>query len=104
MDWDILRESSSNSELVGMTLSVPVEFQHIPCAAQLDARQLACPLPLLKARQALREVAVGQVLLVAATDPGSWRDFAAYAEQSGQCLLAATESQSVYFYWLERRI
>lgn len=74
--------------------------------SQLDTRGLACPLPLLKARKALRELAVGQTLEVLATDPGSWRDFAAFAEQSGQLLLEAGESSgesgSEYRYLFQR--
>jgi tRNA 2-thiouridine synthesizing protein A len=68
----------------------------------LDVRGLACPLPLLKARKALREVAVGQTLEVLATDPGSWRDFAAFAEQSGHSLLEAGEAEGMYRYLLKR--
>lgn len=68
----------------------------------LDVCGLACPLPLLKARKALREVAVGQALEVLATDPGSWRDFAAFAEQSGHSLLAASETDGVFRYVLKR--
>lgn len=70
--------------------------------AVLDVRGLACPLPLLKARKALRDVAVGGVLEVLATDPGSWRDFAAFAEQSGHGLLEASEAQGEYRYRLQR--
>ena len=69
---------------------------------QLDVRGLDCPLPLLKARKALRELAVGEVLEVLATDPGSWRDFAAFAEQSGHTLLEATESAGEFRYLLQR--
>lgn len=72
--------------------------------ASLDVCGLACPLPLLKARKALRELAVGETLAVLATDPGSWRDFAAFAEQSGNALLEATETQGVYRYLLQRLV
>ena len=68
----------------------------------LDVRGQACPLPLLKARKALREVAAGEMLVVLATDPGSWRDFAAFAEQSGHSLLEASEAQGEYRYLLRR--
>ncbi|HQQ63963.1 MAG TPA: sulfurtransferase TusA family protein [Pseudomonadales bacterium] len=70
--------------------------------SQLDTRGLACPLPLLKARKALRDLPVGQTLEVLATDPGSWRDFAAFAEQSGQSLLEAVESSGEYRYLFRR--
>lgn len=69
---------------------------------QLDVCGLACPLPLLKARKALRDIEVGQTLEVLATDPGSWRDFAAFAEQSGHGLLEAHESNGVFCYLLKR--
>lgn len=80
-----------------MTASSPASS-----ASMLDVRGQACPLPLLKARKALREVAVGQSLTVLATDPGSWRDFAAFAEQSGHSLLEASETEGEFRYLLRR--
>jgi tRNA 2-thiouridine synthesizing protein A len=74
-----------------------IELQH-----KLDVCGLACPLPLLKARKALRDIEVGQTLEVLATDPGSWRDFAAFAEQSGHGLLEACETQGVFRYVFKR--
>ena len=55
--------------------------------AELDARGLPCPLPLLKTKQALSKLAAGQVLRVLATDAAAPRDFAAYAEATGHVLL-----------------
>lgn len=80
----------------------PDELPAAVSQQQLDVCGLACPLPLLKARKALREVTVGQTLEVLATDPGSWRDFAAFAEQSGHTLLEANETQGVFRYVLKR--
>lgn len=80
-----------------MTASSPASS-----STMLDVRGQACPLPLLKARKALRDVAVGQSLTVLATDPGSWRDFAAFAEQSGHSLLEASEAEGEYRYLLRR--
>ena len=68
----------------------------------LDVCGMACPMPLLKARKALRDVAIGHSLVVLATDPGSWRDFAAFAEQSGNQLLEASEAEGVYRYVIQR--
>ena len=48
----------------------------------LDARGLKCPLPILKAKKALADMASGDVLRVQATDPGSVRDFNAFARQT----------------------
>lgn len=84
-----------------MTNTMPDEMPAVG-PQQLDVRGLACPLPLLKARKALREVVVGQTLEVLATDPGSWRDFAAFAEQSGHSLLEASEAQGMYRYVIKR--
>ncbi|MCC7517398.1 MAG: sulfurtransferase TusA family protein [Pseudomonadales bacterium] len=86
-----------------MTVSLPEKFQSIAINQQLDACGLACPLPLLKARQALRGLQPGETLLVLATDAGSWRDFAAFAEQSGHLLLEAAEMDAVYYYLIQHR-
>lgn len=71
-------------------------------ARELDARGLRCPLPLLKAKQALRDMTAGQVLRVLATDAGSVRDFQAYAQLSGHELIAFTELDAVYYYLLKK--
>jgi len=55
--------------------------------AILDARGLKCPLPVLKARRALKEVPAGGVLRVLATDPGAEKDFAHFCETTGCELL-----------------
>ncbi|MCC7544502.1 MAG: sulfurtransferase TusA family protein [Aquabacterium sp.] len=54
---------------------------------ELDARGLTCPLPILKAKKALSDMQSGEVLKVLATDPGSVRDFQAFARQTGNDLL-----------------
>jgi tRNA 2-thiouridine synthesizing protein A len=70
---------------------------------ELDTRGLACPLPLLKAKQALNKMASGEQLRVQATDPGSQRDFRVFAELSGHRLLASDERDGVFCYVLEKR-
>ena len=55
---------------------------------EVDARGLNCPLPILKAKKALADMASGQLLKVRATDPGSLRDFQAFSRQTGNALLA----------------
>ena len=59
---------------------------------EIDTRQLNCPLPILKAKKALSEMQSGQLLKVVATDPGSVRDFQAFAKQTGNALV---EQQTV---------
>ena len=51
---------------------------------ELDARGLSCPLPILKTKKSLNELASGQVLKVVATDPGSVKDMRCVREPDGQ--------------------
>jgi tRNA 2-thiouridine synthesizing protein A len=70
---------------------------------EVDARGLDCPLPLLKAKQALNKLASGAQLRVYATDPGSRRDFRVFAEQSGHRLVESSEQDDgVFIYVLEK--
>ncbi|MFT6915633.1 MAG: tRNA 2-thiouridine synthesizing protein A [Motiliproteus sp.] len=62
-----------------------------PITRRVDARGLSCPLPLLKAKQALNRLQPGEVLQVLATDAGSVRDFKAFTDQSGDLLLYSSE-------------
>jgi len=88
--------------LLVLALNEPIDCYTYPVARELDARGLRCPLPLLKAKQALRDMAAGEVLRVLATDAGSVRDFQSYAQLSGQQLLALAESDAVYCYLLKK--
>jgi tRNA 2-thiouridine synthesizing protein A len=67
---------------------------------EVDAKGLSCPLPLLKAKQALNRMNKGEMLVVWATDAGSVRDFKVFAEQSGNRLLESSEQDGVYRYLL----
>jgi tRNA 2-thiouridine synthesizing protein A len=68
----------------------------------VDARGLACPLPLLKAKQALRHMQSGECLRLEATDPGSLRDIKVFAEMSGHKLLLQTDNQGVITHVLQK--
>lgn len=70
---------------------------------EVDARGLACPMPLLQAKRALNSMCVGQRLRVLATDQGSVRDFRVFAEQSGHLLLDSDETGGVYSYLMEKQ-
>ena len=74
----------------------------IAVVTEVDARDLDCPLPLLRAKQALNKVVSGDVIKVMATDSGSVRDFQAYARQSGHQLIEFRESNQCYYYWLRK--
>ncbi|WP_028999451.1 sulfurtransferase TusA family protein [Azohydromonas australica] len=70
---------------------------------EIDTRGLNCPLPILKAKKALAEIDSGQVLKVVATDPGSVRDFQAFARQTGHELVEQTSSGDEFVHWLRKR-
>jgi TusA-related sulfurtransferase len=70
---------------------------------QVDARGLNCPLPILKAIKALADLPSGEVLMVVATDPGSLRDFQAFARQTGNELLEQSSSDNLFTHYLRRR-
>jgi len=62
----------------------------------LDAKGLNCPLPILKAKKALKDVPVGETLEVLATDPGSVADFDAFCRATGNELVESTKNDDVY--------
>ncbi|MCW4149554.1 sulfurtransferase TusA family protein [Halomonas sp. 18H] len=68
----------------------------------LDAQGLSCPLPLLKAKQALAAMAAGELLEVQATDAGSWRDFESFIAQSRHQMPAREVRGDVYHYWIRK--
>ncbi len=70
---------------------------------ELDTRGLNCPLPILKAKKALADMRSGEVLKVLATDPGSMRDFQAFARQTGNELLEQERSNDEFIHFLRRR-
>lgn len=69
----------------------------------LDARGLNCPLPILKAKKALAEMETGEVLRIVATDPGSVRDFQAFAKQTGNALLSHTQNGLEFTFLMRRK-
>lgn len=70
---------------------------------ELDTRGLTCPLPILKAKKALADMQSGEVLKVVSTDPGSVRDFQAFARQTGNELINQTAEASDFIHVLRRR-
>lgn len=69
----------------------------------LDARGLNCPLPILKTKKALADMTTGQILRVQATDPGSVRDFQAFAKQTGNDLVEQSEENDVFTFFMKRK-
>lgn len=75
-----------------------MEFQK-----DIDTRGLNCPLPILRTKKALSDMQSGDVLRVQATDPGSVKDFQAFAKQTGNELLSHSESEHVYTFFMRKR-
>ncbi len=69
---------------------------------EFDASGLACPLPIVKTKKALTDMAPGQVLRVVSTDPGSVCDMAAFAEQTGNTLLEQGTENKKYVFFLKK--
>lgn len=71
---------------------------------EVDARGLNCPLPILRAKKMLAEMQSGQIVHVLATDPGSIKDFQAFAHQTGNELLGQGETaDKAYEFFLKRK-
>lgn len=71
---------------------------------EVDARGLSCPLPILRTKKMLAEMKPGQVVRVLATDPGSVKDFQAFAKQTGNDLLGQSETADQTFeFFLKRK-
>ena len=69
---------------------------------ELDASGLNCPLPILRAKKALTGMESGKVLRIIATDPGSVKDFEAFAKQTGNELLESTEEGGKYIFFIKK--
>jgi len=70
---------------------------------ELDARGLNCPLPILRAKKSLTDMQSGQVLKIIATDPGSVKDFEAFAKQTGNELLSSSEANKEFTFFMKRK-
>ncbi len=69
---------------------------------ELDASGLNCPLPILRAKKALGTLEAGQVLRIIATDPGSVKDFEAFAKQTGNELMESGEEGGKFVFLIKK--
>jgi TusA-related sulfurtransferase len=76
---------------------------NIAAHKEIDTRGLNCPLPILRAKKALADMATGEVLKVVATDPGSNRDFQAFCKQTGNELLGQQAIGKEFIHYVKRR-
>ncbi len=69
---------------------------------ELDARGLNCPLPILRAKKSIAQLASGQVLKIIATDPGSVKDFESFCKQTGNELLQSGDENGEFVFLLKK--
>ena len=70
---------------------------------ELDARGLNCPLPILRTKKALTDMAPGQVLKILATDPGAVKDFQAFCKQTGNALLSSDAANNEFTFFMQKK-
>jgi len=70
---------------------------------ELDAKGPSCPLPILKTKKALNDLASGQVLKVLSTDPGSVKDMQAFAKQTGNALVESTAEGNTFVFFMRKK-
>ena len=70
---------------------------------ELDAKNLNCPLPILRCKKGLSEITAGQTLKVLATDPGAVKDFQAFCKQTGHELLQMDEVDKLFTFYIKKR-
>ena len=70
---------------------------------ELDARGLNCPLPILRSKKSLNDMTSGQVLKVVSTDPGSVKDMQSFCKQTGNDLLASSEEDKSYVFYVKKK-
>lgn len=68
----------------------------------LDAKGMACPMPIVKTKKAMKEINSGEVLEVHATDQGSKSDLTAWAKSGGHELLKDIEEDDVLKFWIKK--
>lgn len=69
---------------------------------ELDASGLNCPLPILRAKKAIASLDSGQILRIVATDPGSVKDFEAFAKQTGNELMESGEEDGKFVFMMKK--
>jgi TusA-related sulfurtransferase len=75
----------------------------LEAAKVLDAKGLACPMPIIKTKRAMDELSSGQILEIHATDKGAKSDLAAWAKSGGHDLLSQSEDQGVFKFWIKKK-
>jgi tRNA 2-thiouridine synthesizing protein A len=75
----------------------------VQVARTVDAKGLSCPMPIVKTAQAIKEMPSGALLEVIATDPGSTKDFVAWAKSTGNELVEQSADGGVFRFILRKK-
>ncbi len=70
---------------------------------EFDASGMSCPLPIVKTKKALTDMASGQILKVIATDCGAVKDMQAFADQTGNTLVSSEEAGGKYIFFMKKK-
>lgn len=70
---------------------------------EFDASGMSCPLPIVKTKKSLTDMASGQVLKVISTDSGSVKDMQAFADQTGNTLISTAEEGGKYVFFMKKK-
>lgn len=76
--------------------------QNLQIDQRLDCKGLACPLPVIKTKQAIDKMTLGQILEMVATDPGSIPDMQAWSRKTGHELLEAKQDGNLYIFYIRK--
>lgn len=91
-----------NPKVAWPRVSTPTPVQPVSTDRTLDCLGLFCPMPIIKTREALKELAVGQVLEMLSDDPASDPDMRSWTRRTGHDLLAVTKTGSVYHFLVRK--
>ncbi|MFD2682391.1 sulfurtransferase TusA family protein [Bacillus seohaeanensis] len=68
----------------------------------VDAKGLACPMPIVKTKKAMNELESGQVLEIHTTDKGAKSDLSAWAKSGGHELVKQEEANDIFMFWIKK--
>lgn len=76
--------------------------EHVMTEHVVDAKGLNCPLPVLRVKKALKEIEIGEILDIYATDPGSVKDFEAFCRTTGNEMVASKAENGEFYFQIKR--
>lgn len=79
-----------------------MEKKNIKADQILDCRKMSCPIPVLKTKNTISKMEIGEILEMVSTDPGSLKDIEAWARQTGQELLEVVHEDSNYRFYIRK--